>query len=50
MTTIIPPGFDPAHDVLQYGRHALDSIFAPKSVAVVGATENPGTVGRTIVR
>ena len=49
MNTYVPPGFDPAHDVLQYGRHALDSIFAPKSVAVVGATENPGTVGRTIV-
>src|SRR5579871_6830682 len=26
----------------------LDVFFAPKSVAVVGATENPGSVGRTI--
>jgi len=49
MNSLVPPGFDPAHDVLHYGRHALDSIFAPKSVAVVGATETPGTVGRTIV-
>ncbi|NWG07634.1 MAG: bifunctional acetate--CoA ligase family protein/GNAT family N-acetyltransferase [Chloroflexi bacterium] len=49
MNSLVPPGFDPAHDVLQYGRHALDTIFAPKSVAVVGATETPGTVGRTIV-
>jgi acetyltransferase len=49
MNSLVPPGFDPAHDVLHYGRHALDSIFAPKSVAVVGATETPNTVGRTIV-
>ena len=28
---------------------ALDAIFAPKNVAVIGATENPGSVGRTIM-
>lgn len=28
----------------------LDAFFAPKSVAVIGATENAGTVGRTIVK
>src|SRR5690349_968286 len=28
---------------------ALDVFFAPESVAVVGATENPGSVGRTIL-
>ena len=49
MNSLVPPGFDPAHDVLHYGRHALDTFFAPKSVAVVGATETLGTVGRTIV-
>ncbi len=49
MDSLVPPGFDPAHDVLHYGRHALDTFFAPKSVAVVGATETSGTVGRTIV-
>jgi len=49
MNSLVPPGFDPAHDVLHYGRHALDTFFAPKSVAVVGATETAGTVGRTIV-
>src|SRR5215472_8588091 len=27
----------------------LDVFFAPKSVAVIGATENPGTVGRTLL-
>src|SRR5262249_38374733 len=27
----------------------LDVFFAPKNVAVIGATENPGSVGRTIL-
>src|SRR4030095_8475141 len=49
MDIVVTPGLDPAHDVLHYGRQPLDSIFAPKSVAVIGATENPGSVGRTIV-
>jgi acetyltransferase len=31
----------------QMGRHPLDAIFLPKSVAVVGATEKPNSVGRT---
>jgi acetyltransferase len=31
------------------GRHPLDSIFVPKSVAVVGATEKVGSVGRTVL-
>jgi len=33
----------------QMARHPLDAIFAPKSVAVVGATEKPGSVGRTVL-
>lgn len=49
MEFVVTPGLDPAHDVLHYGRQALDSIFAPKSVAVIGATETVGSVGRTIV-
>lgn len=32
----------------QGGQRALDSIFLPRSVAVIGATENAGSVGRTI--
>src|SRR5512146_3436923 len=43
------PAFDPAHDVLHYERQALDAIFAPRNVAVIGATETPGSVGRTIL-
>ena len=30
-------------------RHPLDCIFAARSVAVVGATEKAGTVGRTVL-
>jgi acetyltransferase len=41
--------FDPSHDVLHYEPHPLDAIFAPKNVAVIGATESPGTVGRTLL-
>src|SRR5574339_299667 len=49
MDIVVTPGLDPAHDVLHYGRQPLDNIFAPKSVAVIGATETPGSVGRTIL-
>jgi len=30
-------------------RFGLDAMFAPASVAVIGATSNPGTVGRTVL-
>lgn len=40
---------DPAHDVLRYNRQPLDAIFAPKTVAVIGATEKAGSVGRTLL-
>ncbi|MGB3632934.1 MAG: bifunctional acetate--CoA ligase family protein/GNAT family N-acetyltransferase [Rubrobacteraceae bacterium] len=40
---------DPAHDVLGYERQSLDTIFRPETVAVVGATERTGSVGRTIM-
>ncbi|HEX7594327.1 MAG TPA: CoA-binding protein, partial [Anaerolineae bacterium] len=43
------PAFEPAHDIYHYEPTALDAIFAPKNVAVIGATENPGSVGRTIL-
>ncbi len=42
-------GGDPASDILHDRRSALDAIFAPKSVAVIGATERPGSVGRTLI-
>lgn len=40
---------DPAHDLLRYGRQALETIFAPKNVALIGASENSGSVGRTLL-
>ena len=45
----VTPTFDPSHDVYRYEPRALDAIFAPKNVAVIGATETPGTVGRTVL-
>jgi acetyltransferase len=43
------PKFDPVHDILHYERQALDAIFSPQNVALIGATENPGSVGRTVL-
>lgn len=34
---------------LTYRRHPLDAIFAPRNVAVIGATEAEGSVGRTLL-
>ena len=50
MTTIPTSAqVESAHDILRHSRRPLDPIFSPKSVAVIGATENPGSVGRTIL-
>ncbi|MCA9897906.1 MAG: bifunctional acetate--CoA ligase family protein/GNAT family N-acetyltransferase [Ardenticatenaceae bacterium] len=38
-----------AHDVFSYNKNPLDVIFSPKSVALIGATEREGSVGRTIL-
>ena len=44
-----PQRVEHAHDILHQTRpHPLDAIFSPKSVAVIGATENVGSVGRTV--
>src|ERR671913_560787 len=40
---------DPAHDGLGYEQQQLDSIFRPETVAVIGASERLGSVGRTIM-
>lgn len=45
----IENAFDPAHDVYRYTPRSLQPIFSPKSVAVIGATEKEGSVGRTVV-
>ena len=43
------PTSDPAHDVLRSERQRLDRIFRPRSVAVLGASEMPGSPGRTVL-
>src|SRR5512135_2789194 len=43
------PRMSTAHDVLRARRKPLDAIFAPGTVAVIGATERAGSVGRTVL-
>ncbi len=38
-----------AHDIFRQERNPLEPFFRPRSVAVVGATETPGSVGRTLL-
>lgn len=38
-----------AHDFLRYEHEPLDAIFRPGSVAVIGASEEEGSVGRTLM-
>jgi acetyltransferase len=55
MTVTTPPPASPdrapdrASDVLRATRHPLDPLFRPRSVAVIGATEKEGSVGRTVL-
>jgi len=49
MTTPAAPTTDRASDILGVGHRPLEPIFAPRSVAVIGASERPGSVGRTLV-
>jgi len=46
--TALSPATDAAHDATEE-RQPLDAIFHPRSIAVVGATEKEGSVGRTIL-
>src|SRR6185295_20205400 len=43
------PGTESAHDILGLRRRPLDVFFRPRNVAVIGATETPASVGRTIL-
>lgn len=40
---------DTTHDILRYQRQSLEAIFQPRSIAVIGATERPGSVGRAVI-
>lgn len=42
--------FDPSMNFLYRRHQQLDHIFQPKTVAVIGATENEGSVGRTVMQ
>jgi len=44
------PELDPAHNILRRGeRHPLDVFFKPQAVALIGASETAGSVGRAIL-
>jgi acetyltransferase len=40
---------DPTYDILRTQRRPLDALFSPRCVAVIGASERPGSVGRTLL-
>lgn len=44
-----PAEAESAHDIFRQRRQPLEAFFAPKNVAVIGATERAGSVGRTLL-
>lgn len=40
---------DPSQNFIFRDQQPLDAVFLPKSVALIGAKDNPGSVGRTIM-
>ena len=49
MSAPAPPRHSLADDILHEGRpRPLEALFAPRSVAVIGATERPGSVGSAV--
>ena len=43
------PTTDPSYDLFSSRRQSLDAIFQPSTVAVIGASEQAGSVGRTLL-
>jgi acetyltransferase len=43
------PTQDRVHGVWRSEPHPLDAIFAPRSVAVIGASDRAGSVGRAVL-
>jgi acetyltransferase len=39
----------PTYEYRRYDRQSLLPVFSPKTVAVIGASEEPGSIGRTIL-
>jgi acetyltransferase len=48
-STEATPASDPSYDLIASRRQPLDAIFNPDNVAVIGASETPGSVGRTLL-
>ena len=48
-STLLAPPDTGSCDVLSPKRRTLDAFFTPKTVAVIGASETSGSVGRTIL-
>jgi len=44
-----PGATDLAHDIWRSEGHPLDAIFAPRSVAVIGASDRANSVGRAVL-
>lgn len=49
MQTLSKKAAEPARDILGSSRQPLDVFFHPKTIALVGATEKAGSVGRTLL-
>ncbi|MEA5417666.1 bifunctional acetate--CoA ligase family protein/GNAT family N-acetyltransferase [Spirulina sp. CCNP1310] len=49
MITSPPQTHDPAQNVLRYEQQPLDVFFRPQAVAIIGASEKTGSVGRTLL-
>lgn len=45
----LPSSTDPSQNYLYHETKSLDAIFLPKTVAVIGAKDNIGSVGRTLM-
>lgn len=41
---------DPSHAFLEQETHPMDPFFRPKSIAIIGATETPNSVGNTLTK
>jgi len=49
MTTPTPSKTESAYDITWQTRPVLDTMLAARTVALIGATESPGSVGRTMM-
>ena len=49
MTAVAPTRPDLAHDMLRPARRPLDTMFAPRNIAIIGASERAGSVGQALV-